>query len=101
MDFLDFIVYRGKPGLFFVVQAGAVLSAVVLLILFRKEKTLITSQERAVVTDYFPSFLLLSTILLLIMVSFLPNRPETANGLVCMSLLFVGLIREIIWIKLV
>jgi len=96
MDFLDFIVYRGKPGLFFVVQAGAVLSAVVLLILFRKEKTLITSQERAVVTDYFPSFLLLSTILLLIMVSFLPNRPETANGLVCMSLLFVGLIREII-----
>src|SRR5450830_1653575 len=46
MDFMDFIVYRGKPGLFFVVQAGAVLSAVVLLVLFRKEKVLIGLQER-------------------------------------------------------
>ena len=42
MDFLDFFVYKGKPGMFFVVQAGAVLSAVVLLILFRKDKKPIT-----------------------------------------------------------
>jgi len=52
MDFLDFFIYKGKPGMFFVVQVGAVLSAVVLLVLFRKEKQTIGLQERAVVTDY-------------------------------------------------
>ncbi|MEI8199071.1 MAG: SLC13 family permease [Eubacteriales bacterium] len=96
MDFLDFFVYKGKPGMFFVVQAGAVLSAVVLLVLFRKEKEAIGTQERAVVTDYFPSFLLLGTIILLIMVSFIPNKLDIANGLVCMSLLVIGVVRDMI-----
>jgi len=96
MDFLDFFVYKGKPGLFFVVQAGAVLSAIVLLVLFRKEKEKIGTQERAVVTDYFPSFLLLGTIILLIMVSFIPNKLDIANGLVCMSLLVIGVVRDMI-----
>jgi len=96
MDFLDFIIYRGKPGMFFVVQAGAVLSAVVLLVLFRKEKEAIGTQERAVVTDYFPSFLLLGTIILLILVSFIPNRIDISNGLVCMSLLVIGVVRDLI-----
>jgi len=57
---VDFFVYKGKPGMFFVVQIGVVLSAIVLFVLFRKEKQTIGIQERAVVTDYFPSFLLLS-----------------------------------------
>jgi len=96
MDFLDFFVYKGKPGMFFVVQAGAVLSAVVLMVLFRKEKEKIGTQERAVVTDYFPSFLLLGTIILLIMVSFIPNKLDIANGLVCMSLLVIGVVRDMI-----
>ena len=96
MDFLDFFIYKGKPGMFFVVQVGAVLSAVVLLVLFRKEKQTIGLQERAVVTDYFPSFLLLGTIILLIMVSFIPNRPGISNGLVCMSLLVIGVVRDLI-----
>jgi len=96
MDFMDFIVYRGKPGMFFVVQAGAVLSAVVLLILFRKEKEKIGTQDRAVVTDYFPSFLLLGTIVLLIAVSFIPDKIDISNGLVCMSLLVIGVVRDLI-----
>ena len=48
------------------------------------------------VTDYFQSFLLLGTIILLIIVSFFPDKPATSNGLVCMSLLVIGLIRELI-----
>jgi len=96
MDFLDFFVYKGKPGMFFVVQAGAVLSAIVLLVLFRKEKEKTGTQERAIVTDYFPSFLLLETIILLIMVSFIPNKPDISNGLVCMSLLVIGVVRDMI-----
>jgi len=96
MDFIDFFVYKGKPGLFFVVQIGAILSAIVLLVLFRKEKAAIATQERAVVTDYFPSILLLGTIVLLIMISFFPNKPDISNGLVCMSLLVIGVVRDLI-----
>jgi Na+/H+ antiporter NhaD/arsenite permease-like protein len=100
MDFLDFFFYRigpdmpYKPGLFFVVQVSAVLSAIVLLVLFRKEKKTIEIQERVIVTDYFPSYLLLGTIVLLILVSFVPNKLDISNGLVCMGLLAFGLIRE-------
>jgi len=99
MDFLDFFVYKGKPGMFFVVQVGAVLSAIVLLVLFRKEKQTIGIQERAVVTDYFPSFLLIGTIVLLIMASFLPTKPAITNGLICISLLVIGVVRDLIKYK--
>ena len=38
MTFMDFFVYRGKPSIFFAVELGAVLSALILAFLFRKEK---------------------------------------------------------------
>jgi Na+/H+ antiporter NhaD/arsenite permease-like protein len=96
MDFIDFFVYKGKPGMFFVVQIGAVLSAIVLLVLFRREKTAIATQERAAVTDYFPSLLLLGTIVLLITISFFPEKPGISNGLVCIGLLVIGIARDLI-----
>ena len=43
-------------------------------------------------TNYVPTILLLGTIVLLILASFLPNMPETINGIICMSLLAVGLL---------
>ena len=38
MSFLDFIFYNGKPGMFFMVELGAVLSACIVYFVFRKEK---------------------------------------------------------------
>ena len=38
MSFLDFFVYKGKPGIFFAVELGAIVSACILAVLFRKEK---------------------------------------------------------------
>ena len=38
LDFMDFFAYRGRPGLFWVVQAGALMTVPVMLFLFRKEK---------------------------------------------------------------
>ena len=35
MSFLDFIIYHGKPGIFFAVELGAVVSALILAWLFR------------------------------------------------------------------
>jgi Na+/H+ antiporter NhaD/arsenite permease-like protein len=39
MTFMDFFWYLGKPSIFFAVELGAVISAVILYILFRKEKS--------------------------------------------------------------
>ena len=38
MSFTDFFWYNGKPGMFFAVELGAILSALIIAWLFRKEK---------------------------------------------------------------
>lgn len=92
MDFLDFFWFHGKPGMFWAVELGALASALVLLWLFRKENGRITPKPRTQVTDYVPSYLLVGTIVLLILASFIPDKPAIINGLICMSMLLIGLI---------
>ena len=94
MDFIDFIFYHGKPGLFFIVQLALVASIAVLLFIFRKEKQPVVALERATVEDYFPTYLLCGMVLLLIFASFLPVKPEITNGLICVTLFIVGMIRS-------
>ena len=93
MSFLDFFWYQGKPGIFFAVELGALVSASILYFLFRKEKGVVEkSNERTKVTDYVPTVLLCLSVALLIVVSFIPNKPDITNGLICTSLFLVGLI---------
>ena len=66
LDFMDFFVYRGRPGLFWVVQAGALMTVPVMLFLFRKEKGKLYGAALTPVTDYLPTWLLLGTVLSLI-----------------------------------
>ena len=94
MSFLDFIRYDGKPGMFFMVELGAILSACIVYFTFRKEKGVIPkTNEFTQVTDFVPTVLLVGAIGLLIVASFLPFRlPAETNGLICTALLVVGLI---------
>ena len=93
MSFMDFFWYQGKPGMFFAVELGAVLSALILAWLFRKEKAPIPkSGQLTKVSDYVPTVLLVGTIVLLILASFIPNKPDVTNGLICCALLVIGLI---------
>ena len=70
MSFVDFFVYQGKPSIFFAVELGAVLSALILAWIFRREKGKIgKGQPKTPVTDYVPTYLLLGTIVLLIAAS--------------------------------
>ena len=94
MSFLDFIIYDGKPGMFFMVELGAVLSAIIVYFTFRKEKGAIPkSGKMTEVTDYVPTVLLVGAIVLLIVASFLPfEMPAETNGLICTALLVIGLI---------
>ena len=92
MSFLDFFWYQGKPSIFFAVELGAILSAVIIYFLFRKEKGAVSKENpRTQVTDYVPSVLLVGTIVLLIAASFIPNKPDITNGLICIGLMVVGL----------
>jgi Na+/H+ antiporter NhaD/arsenite permease-like protein len=97
LSFTDFFWYKSRPGMFFAVELGAVLSALILFFLFRKEKAPIPkTKDRTKVTDFVPTVLLLGTILLLIIASFIPNKPDITNGLICCGLLVVGLIYNVI-----
>jgi Na+/H+ antiporter NhaD/arsenite permease-like protein len=96
MDFLDFFFYQGRFSIFWAVQIGAVLSTLVLAFLFRRETQVIHVDDLQEVSDYFPTFLLLSTIALLISASFIPNKWSITNGLICITLLTIGLIRTCI-----
>lgn len=97
MSFMDFIFYQGKPGMFFMVELGAVLSALILYFFFRKEKGMIPKAAvRTKVEDYVPTYLLGGAIVLLILASFLPNKPSVTNGLICCGLLAVGLVYNLV-----
>ena len=97
MSFIDFFWYQGKPGMFFVVELGAVLSALILMFLFRKEKGKIPkAASRTKVTDYVPSALLVALLALLIGASFIQNKPDVTNGGICCILLVIGLIYNLI-----
>ena len=94
MSFLDFILYDGKPGMFFMVELGAVLSAVIVWIVFRKETDpILKSGKMTEVEDLVPTILLIGAIVLLILASFLPfELPAETNGLICTALMVIGLV---------
>ncbi len=96
MNFLDFFYYHGRPGLFSIVQIGAVLAAATLLWTFAKEKQPVHIGEKTVVQDYFPTWMLGGTIVLLILASFIPaeSKPAIANGLICVGVMLVGILRK-------
>ena len=98
MSFLDFFWYNGRPGMFFIVELGALISALILAFLFRKErkKKVEKITEYTKVTDYVPSILLVAMLLLLITASFIPNMPEITNGTICCVLLVIGLVYTVI-----
>ena len=94
LDFFDFFFFQGKPGLFWVVQAGALIATVVLFLILRNNGKRVRRPKRTKVNDYFPSLLLISMVALLILVSFAPTKPKITNGLICVGLLGLGLLRQ-------
>ena len=96
MTFMDFFFYDGKISMFFVVELGAVLSALIVYFVFRKEKDSIPKGGPVTeVKDIVPTVLLFGAIGLLILASFAPdswNLPAEINGIICCVLLVIGLI---------
>lgn len=96
MNFLDFLFMDGRFGIFWAVELGALATIPVIMMFFRREKNDVEKPELTYVEDYFPSLLLTATVVLLITASFVPNMPKLINGIICMSVFFVGLLRSVI-----
>ena len=96
MSFIDFFVMDGKMGMFWIVQIAALAATAYLLIVFRKDKQKIEYSERTEVKDFFPTFLLVAMLALLIGVSFIPEKPEVTPGIICVGLMVVGMIYTVI-----
>ena len=99
MSFMDFFWYEGRPSIFFAVELGAALSALIVYFLFRKEKGAIPRTEKMTeVNDFVPTGLLLGTIGLLVCASFAPeswNLPDEINGLIACGVLVIGLVYNV------
>ncbi len=92
MDFMDFFVIDGKPGMFWIVQAGAMATIPILFWIFRNEKNRIETTEITKVTDFMPTYALLATVTSLVIASFIPNKPALTNGLICVFF-FIAVLR--------
>ncbi|MBR5730639.1 MAG: arsenic transporter, partial [Firmicutes bacterium] len=106
LDFMDFFFYKGRAGMFWVTEAGALVSALIIMFMFRKDKDRIHDAGMTHVEDKVPSVLLALTILSLIAVSFIPYKdvaaegqlfkPDWTIGALCMLFFIIGIARKCI-----
>lgn len=95
MNFMNFLFWQGKPSIFWAVELGALGTVAILYFVFRKYKQPVEKNELTVVSEYFPGIMLLLVIVFLIIASFfeIPVVDDFKNGLICMILLIITLVR--------
>lgn len=84
MNFMDFFFYKGRPGIFFAVELGAIASFAVLYFIFRKfkQKPAIVSAEK--VRSWVPTWILVLLIFALAVSSFVDTGFSYMAGALCM-----------------
>ncbi|MDR2646562.1 MAG: arsenic transporter [Oscillospiraceae bacterium] len=108
MNFLDFFFFKPNGyahmgvGMFWIVQISFLAATAILFFIFRKSKQAIQLEEKTVVNDLMPTFLLLFTVGSLIAVSFIPKtlqigtfsftKPAAINGILCVLIYLVGIV---------
>lgn len=96
MDFMDFFWFHGKPSIFFAVEIGALLTIPIMMFLFRKDKFPVDTSEVTKVTDYVPSIMMIAHVVLLMIASFIPEKPSITNGMICLVCSLIGMVWEFI-----
>ena len=94
MDFNSFFWMHGRPGIFFAVELGALVTIPIMMILFRKDKEPVEAVDKTVVNDYVPTIMMIAHVVLLMIASFIPDKPEITNGVICMACGVVGILWE-------
>ncbi|MBR4548688.1 MAG: arsenic transporter [Oscillospiraceae bacterium] len=94
MSFNDFFWFKGRIGIAWAVEVGALLTLPVLLWIFRKDKQKVSAEVKTPVSDFMPTILMTGTVVLLIIASQFKNKPELTNGLICCAMAVIGIIYE-------
>jgi Na+/H+ antiporter NhaD/arsenite permease-like protein len=92
MNFMDFFWMKGKPGITFAVEFGAIASFYILYLLFKKYKQPVTRIEEVKVRTWFPTILLSFMMLTLALSSFVKNKHPYTIAFICLIYGAIGLI---------
>ena len=83
MSFNDFFVYHGKPGMFWAVQLGALVSFLVLAWLFRNYQQKVEGIQEEEVLSWLPSWLILLLIFALALSPIFDPESRFLGGIIC------------------
>ncbi|MGE5280326.1 MAG: SLC13 family permease [Deltaproteobacteria bacterium] len=92
MNFVDFFFYKGRPGIFFAVELGALAALVVLYLVFRGHRGRVTLVASERVVSWFPTVLLVVLIGLLACSSLIDRDFAYLAGLLCVAAGIVSLL---------
>lgn len=95
MSFMDFFFYRGRPGIFFAVQVGALASLAVLYFFFRRGSRRIAMPMHETVRTWAPTWLMLALVLGLACSSFFDPDFQWLAGTLCLVAAAAGLVWDI------
>jgi len=96
MTFNDFFWMFNRPGMFFAVELGALATVPIMMIIFKDQKEKLPKQELTKVNDYVPTVLLLGVVITLILASFIPDKPDITNGLICCIFALISMLHGFI-----
>ena len=102
LGFNDFFFFRGKPGIFFAVQLGALASFFVLYRVMGRDKRSVAAPGVPPVSSWVPTILLIMVIVGLALISVFSSGVGTAAGLQCaaggfLSVVWHAISRRKIW----
>lgn len=95
MDFMAFFWKDGNPGIFWAVELGALATVPIMMIMFRRFKQSVHSEEHTEVKSMIPALMLVLVVVTLIAVSFIDNKPENTNGYICLSYALLTLLIDL------
>ncbi len=83
MGFNDFFFFRGRPGIFFAVQIGGILSFAVLYVIFGRDKNPVEAPPAPQVTSWVPAIVLGMIVVGLAVISLFTTGVGLASGMLC------------------
>ena len=92
MNFMDFFWMKGRPGITFAVELGAIASFYVLYLLFKKYKEPVIQIEEVKVKTWVPTWFLVFMMSTLAFSSFIHNKPPYTIAFICIAYGIVGII---------
>jgi len=92
MNFNDFFWMKGRPGIFFAVELGAIGAFFILWLIFRKHNQSPKKIEIIKPKTWIPAIFMSLMVLSLVISSFIKNRHQYTVAFICLSWAFVGLI---------